>query len=427
MASRVTPDAPWLVEAAGQHHERLDGTGYPGGLRELQIKPLIRLLSVCDVYAAMCQPRAYRAALGMRTALTDVLLLAENGGLDRNYAEQLLHLSFYPIGSAVELSDGTLGVVIATHPGLQDLNTPARPVVALLTDAQGQLLPGPRHVNLAEVGGRSILRSLTTAERANAWAGAMWSWWAASEGGGMFLSRNYLTATRHPWSCLVFVLPLLLAYEAGVLVLGLDQPAAAAQRRHVWLRWVLASMGLRHLLWAPSLLVVVLLLWSCRRLGDRPGDGVGVWVGMTAESGIFALTLWGGCLAMAPLLYRLGVQLNAQARPEPAMQQLLCFIGAGITRKRCFVWVLFSSLRWLLERIDIPWPGAGTLAALVSALLFSAAHNLGPYGEDFQPFVFAFRVAAGLYFVLLYQIRGFGIAVGAHTGYDVLVGMLAEF
>ena len=43
---------------------------------------MIRLLSVCDVYAAMCQPRGYRA-LGSRTALTDVLMLADNGGLDR--------------------------------------------------------------------------------------------------------------------------------------------------------------------------------------------------------------------------------------------------------------------------------------------------------------------------------------------------------
>jgi membrane protease YdiL (CAAX protease family) len=243
----------------------------------------------------------------------------------------------------------------------------------------------------------------------------------------MLLSRKYLTATRHPWSCLVFVLPLLLAYEAGVLVLGLDQPELLRNGADVWLRWVLASMGLRHLLWAPSLLVVVLLLWSCRRLSDRPSDGVGVWVGMTTESAVFALTLWGGCRAMAPLLYRLGVQLNAQVRPEPAMQQLLCFIGAGIYEESLFRLLLFSGLAWMLARIDIPWPGAGTLAALVSALLFSAAHNLGPYGEDFQPFVFAFRVAAGLYFVLLYQLRGFGIAVGAHTGYDVLVGLLAEF
>jgi membrane protease YdiL (CAAX protease family) len=109
------------------------------------------------------------------------------------------------------------------------------------------------------------------------------------------------------------------------------------------------------------------------------------------------------------------------------MQQLLCFIGAGIYEETLFRLVLYSGLRWLLLRVEVPWPGPGMLAAVVSALLFSAAHNIGPYGEDFQPFVFAFRAAAGMYFVVLYQLRGFGIAVGAHAGYDVLVGLLADF
>jgi membrane protease YdiL (CAAX protease family) len=238
--------------------------------------------------------------------------------------------------------------------------------------------------------------------------------------------RSYLTATRHPWACVVFVLPLLVVYEAGVLVLGLDQPEMLRNGADVWLRWVLSSMGLRHLFCAPCLLVAVLLLWSCRRRGDRPKDYVGLWVGMMTESVAFALMLWGGCQLMTPILHRLGVQLLAIAQPEPAMQQLLCFVGAGIYEEALFRLLLYSGLRWLLQRMDIPWPGAGVLAAIVSALLFSAAHNIGPFGEDFQPFIFAFRTAAGLYFVMLFQLRGFGIVVGAHAGYDVMVGLLAD-
>jgi|SRR5579862_2031841 len=243
----------------------------------------------------------------------------------------------------------------------------------------------------------------------------------------MALMRSYLTATRHPWACIVFVLPLLVSYEIGVLVLGLDQPELLRNGADVWLRWVLSSMGLRQLFWAPCLLMLVLVVWSCRRRADRPDDYVGVWAGMMTESVAFALMLWGGCQLVAPVLHRLGVQLSAGAAPEPAMQQLLCFIGAGIYEETLFRLLLYSGLRWLFKCIDIPWPGAGILAALVSALLFSAAHNIGPFGEEFQPFVFAFRAIAGMYFVVLYQLRGFGIAVGAHAGYDVLVGLLADF
>jgi hypothetical protein len=97
--------------------------------------------------------------------LTDTLLLAERGGLDRAHAEHLLHLSFYPVGSVVELVDGSIGVVVATHVGLRDLNLPARPVVALLADAGGQLLPTPQHLDLAQCEGHGIVRTLSLAER----------------------------------------------------------------------------------------------------------------------------------------------------------------------------------------------------------------------------------------------------------------------
>jgi HD-GYP domain-containing protein (c-di-GMP phosphodiesterase class II) len=165
LAARLLPSGAWLVEATGSHHERLDGTGYPAGLRQLQIPPLVRLLAVCDVYAALCSPRPHRAASEPRTALTDTLLLAENGSLDRQYAERLLQLSFYPVGSVVELADGSVGVVIAINMSRRDLTAPARPVVALLTTPQGQRLPAPRHIDLAQSDGPAIIRTLPPAER----------------------------------------------------------------------------------------------------------------------------------------------------------------------------------------------------------------------------------------------------------------------
>jgi HD-GYP domain-containing protein (c-di-GMP phosphodiesterase class II) len=165
LATRVLPSGAWLAEAAGGHHERLDGTGYPAGLRGTQIGPLTRLLAVCDVYAALCCARPHRPPYDTRTALTDTLLLAEQGALDRQHAERLLLLSFYPVGTVVELADGTVAMVVATHLGRRDLNTPARPVLVLLTDAQGQVLPAPHHVDLAQCDNRSIVRTLRPDER----------------------------------------------------------------------------------------------------------------------------------------------------------------------------------------------------------------------------------------------------------------------
>src|SRR5262249_55410203 len=144
--------------------------------REFQLSALTRLLMVCDVYAAQCVPRPHRPARETRTALTDTLLMAEQGGLDRQHAERLLHLSFYPVGAAVELADGALGVVVASPGGRRDLTAPARPVVVLLTDSQGRFLPCPRPLDLATADSRSIVRTLQPAERRQRLGGRYPEW-----------------------------------------------------------------------------------------------------------------------------------------------------------------------------------------------------------------------------------------------------------
>jgi HD-GYP domain-containing protein (c-di-GMP phosphodiesterase class II) len=172
------PEVPWLPETVAMHHERMDGTGYPDGLKGNNIKPLARLVAVCDVYAAMCVARPHRAARATRTALADTLLLAEQGQLDSHFAECLLSLSFYPIGSVVELAHGAVGVVVATPGSRADLNSPARPVVALLTDGRGAPLARPHHIDLAQTDSHSIVRLLSATERTEV-LGKHFPQWAA--------------------------------------------------------------------------------------------------------------------------------------------------------------------------------------------------------------------------------------------------------
>jgi hypothetical protein len=59
----------------------------------------------------------------------------------------------------------------------------------------------------------------------------------------------------------------------------------------------------------------------------------------------------------------------------------------------------------------------------VSAVLFSTAHHVGPYGQAYSNYLFVFRLAAGLYFALLFELRGFGVVVGAHACYNVMVSI----
>jgi HD-GYP domain-containing protein (c-di-GMP phosphodiesterase class II) len=161
-----------LADAIACHHERLDGTGYPVGRKGDEISSLARLLAAADVYAGMATDRPHRPAHDTRSALTDTLLEAENGRLDGDMAELLVRLSFHPVGTVVELTDGRTAVVVSTYTGKVNVRATTRPVVAVLADAAGQLLPKPEFIDLAgsEYGG--VVRALSTAERKRVLAAA---------------------------------------------------------------------------------------------------------------------------------------------------------------------------------------------------------------------------------------------------------------
>jgi hypothetical protein len=234
---------------------------------------------------------------------------------------------------------------------------------------------------------------------------------------------SYLSATRHPWPCLLFLLPLLTAYEAGVIALGGTRPEAVRNGADTWLRWGLEACGLPEYCGAPVLVLVVLFTWTALTWPNRPILARRVCVGMALESSVFAVGLWGLSRILGPLLDDLGVRLSIGPL-NPTLAKVVTYMGAGIYEEILFRLVLFVLLGWLLRLLTFPALPAALLTLIASALVFAAAHHLGPYGEPFDGFLFLFRALAGLYFALLYQLRGFGVAVGTHACYDVLVGVL---
>ena len=85
---------------------------------------------------------------------------------------------------------------------------------------------------------------------------------------------------------------------------------------------------------------------------------------------------------------------------------------------------LLTASVWLLRRFGLSRGMSIAVAVVATSLLFSAAHYFGPYGERIDLFGFSFRFVAGLFFCALFVYRGFGIAAGAHAGYDILIGVL---
>lgn len=86
-ARTVEEALPEAVQiAVYQHHERLDGSGYPARIRADRIHDLARVVAVADVLAGLCAPRAHRPALSREQALTSLARQAAAGALDRSAA-----------------------------------------------------------------------------------------------------------------------------------------------------------------------------------------------------------------------------------------------------------------------------------------------------------------------------------------------------
>ncbi|MFT4113962.1 HD-GYP domain-containing protein [Silvibacterium sp.] len=69
-----------IIDVVRHHHEKLDGSGYPDGLIAYQIAPAVRLVTICDIYAALTEHRPYRTPLKPAEALTEMESL--HGQLD---------------------------------------------------------------------------------------------------------------------------------------------------------------------------------------------------------------------------------------------------------------------------------------------------------------------------------------------------------
>lgn len=125
------------AHVAYQHHERLDGRGYPRGLKGDAIHPFARIVMVVDTFDAMTSERVYRRAVPQHLSLALIGRMAgRQFPLDVVRALQQ-RVAKYPVGSRVRLDTGEMGVVVDV-----DRLRPDRPRVRLLEDAKGKPISG---------------------------------------------------------------------------------------------------------------------------------------------------------------------------------------------------------------------------------------------------------------------------------------------
>ncbi len=229
-------------------------------------------------------------------------------------------------------------------------------------------------------------------------------------------NQQYLEVSREFGVSLTFVLPLLVGYEAGLVLTSASLENAIGLFLFKWpFEWLFGESGLL-VLNGVTLLAFLIAYVKVERRGKAGG---GLYFGMLLESMLYA-----GCIALLGMLLPdllLGLGQLGQAHQ---LQPFLLAIGAGVYEELFFRLFLLGGTLWLLDRhSDIEWRWAALAAIVLSSTIFSAAHYVGPAGqrEVFSAAGFGFRYLAGVLLGLIYLQRGLGIAVYTHAFYDILV------
>lgn len=164
LAATVLAQADPFPEAVtriiAQHHEYLDGSGFPKRLKGGAISPLAQLVGLVDFYNELVGMEHGRPPLLPHDAIRQLYLLGEKGHFDKKLVEVAIKaLGVYPIGSLIKLNTSECGVVI----GLNH-DDRLRPRIRIISSPTGDLLSEAIDVNLGDTAAdqptRTILRAL---------------------------------------------------------------------------------------------------------------------------------------------------------------------------------------------------------------------------------------------------------------------------
>lgn len=254
--------------------------------------------------------------------------------------------------------------------------------------------------------------------------------------------NSYMERTSRPVYALVYLLGFLAVYELGLIVmhpemlnLSMAQPKVQVVAFN-WIRSALEFIGFSaQATWIAAPLVVIVILLALQFTSKSS------WRVKGADFLLMALE----CILLAIPLIVLGLLLNRGAAESNAvltavqnsrlLADIVSGIGAGIYEELIFRLILICLLMLLLQDLfGLQQKTATVLSVVFSAILFSLFHHYIYYNgkiieNPIDPITFGkftFRALAGIYFAVLYAVRGFGVTAGTHAFYNILVAFLRE-
>ena len=153
------PEYSYLAESALQVNERIDGSGYPSGLKGDEINEYAQIIGLLDMYEALIHSRPHRKKFTHFMAIKEIINTSKHRFKRKHLKSLLDTFSIFPVHSYVRLNSGAIGKVVETYP-----NQPLRPKVQIVFDSQMQKVSTQRIVSLPENPLLYIVDSVTEVE-----------------------------------------------------------------------------------------------------------------------------------------------------------------------------------------------------------------------------------------------------------------------
>lgn len=155
---KSTEIAPPLIQAISEHHERLDGLGYPAGTKGDDISQAGRMLAIADMYDALTADRVYKSGMSSQRAFS-ILMSDAPTRLDQSLVQQFIKcLGVYPVGSLVFLSNDRLAMV------LEQKDSPLTPLVKVFYSVRNNHYLTPKDIDLSSDKTVSITKAVVASD-----------------------------------------------------------------------------------------------------------------------------------------------------------------------------------------------------------------------------------------------------------------------
>ncbi|TQV76895.1 HD-GYP domain-containing protein [Aliikangiella marina] len=147
-------------EVVANHHEKLNGNGYPKGKRAEQLSKYSRMIAICDIYDALSAERVYKKGIPQIRAFKVLREIATRGELDAELVDQFIKcMGVYPVGSLVRLTSNKLAIVEKVNQ-----ENPVKPLVRAFFSLQQNTFIEAKDIDLAEDKNQQIAQGVRADE-----------------------------------------------------------------------------------------------------------------------------------------------------------------------------------------------------------------------------------------------------------------------